>query len=237
MVGLDAARGGAHLEGVMNETPLKLNIGCGIEWREGYLNVDACHLPELIQQARAFYPDNQEKWLPTPGIEVIRWDLREPWPWPDASVSEIMADNLLEHFDHTDLAHVLREAMRVLIPGGVMWGRVPDFAEIWRRCVEDLDYDFYPMLGAGPYPHPGENALHNFCYAWGHKQVFTWRMFVHWFQQVGFWLDEPAREAGQVWMGFCASKPGGYPNDDATETSTPAGSSDEDVPAAEGAVT
>jgi len=217
-------------------TEFRLNIGCGIEWREGYLNVDVCHLPELIQQSRAFYPDNPEKWLPTSGIEVIRWDLRESWPWPDASVSEIMADNLLEHFDHEELAQVMREVFRVLIPGGVMWGRVPDFAEVWRRCAEDLDYAFYPMLGAGPYSHPAENALHNFCYTWGHKQVFTWRMLVHWFQMTGLWLEDPVREAGQVWMMFRAWKPGGSVNDDATETGTATGPSNADLPAAEASV-
>lgn len=52
------------------------------------------------------------------------------WPWEDSGVSEIRADNLLEHFDNDEFLHVMNQAHRVLSPGGRFWFRVPD-AERW----------------------------------------------------------------------------------------------------------
>ncbi|MCM8537060.1 MAG: hypothetical protein NE334_14065 [Lentisphaeraceae bacterium] len=52
----------------------KLNLGCGIDFREGYLNVDKFGDPELKMDMEVF-----------------------PWPWEDDSVSEIVMHHVLEH--------------------------------------------------------------------------------------------------------------------------------------------
>ena len=50
-------------------------------------------------------------------------DLNETWPWADNSVGVIVANDILEHL--SDKLHVIKEAYRVLAPGGYILVRVP----------------------------------------------------------------------------------------------------------------
>lgn len=61
--------------------------------------------------------------LPKPWINVDRVqpadklaDLNETWPWPDSSVTEIRAHDILEHLKSP--IHTMNEAWRVLRKGG-----------------------------------------------------------------------------------------------------------------------
>lgn len=60
----------------------------------------------------------------------------------DASVAEIYASNILEHFPHTETVSVLKEWCRVLIPKGKLWLSVPDF----EACVR-----IYNQTGLAPW--------------------------------------------------------------------------------------
>ena len=53
---------------------LRLNLGCGMNHIEGFLNVDRFGEPDLRHDLEVF-----------------------PWPWPDDSVCEIMLEHVLEH--------------------------------------------------------------------------------------------------------------------------------------------
>jgi hypothetical protein len=73
---------------------MKLNLGCGFNKYEGYVNVDS---------APACAPD-------------IVWDLEEtPWPWEDDSVEEILMEHVLEHLGETsrDYLRIWQEMYRV----------------------------------------------------------------------------------------------------------------------------
>ena len=59
-----------------------------------------------------------------------------PLPYDDASVDEIRASHVLEHFPHTALAEVVAEWVRVLKPGGVLRVAVPDFAKVATGYLE-----------------------------------------------------------------------------------------------------
>ena len=77
----------------------RLNLGCGKDMREGYINSDLL------------------------GGDVP-CDLRKfPWPWPDNHAEEILMWNVLEHMPDTEAA--VLEVRRILKPGGKFWGRVP----------------------------------------------------------------------------------------------------------------
>ena len=85
-----------------SKLPLKLNLGCGANYRAGYVNVD---------WSRSVKTD-----------KVV--DLSEfPWPWPDNSADEIFMWHVLEHL--MDTGKVMREVSRILKPGGKFWGQVP----------------------------------------------------------------------------------------------------------------
>lgn len=161
---------------------MRLNIGCGTKWLAGYLNVDIEPLTELLQKARQHGVQTEI----AHGAEIMQYDLRQPWPWPDQSADEIVANEVLEHFDHWELHHILNEAHRVLKPEGTFTGTVPNFGAIWRHYENGADWSWAPEFATGPYARPCENALHNFCYGWGHKQVFTHMMLLQRFKTAGF---------------------------------------------------
>lgn len=79
---------------------MKLNLGCSDRRIEGYVGVD----------------------IAPPADQIV--DLAGPWPWPDSSVDEIIAQDVFEHLP--DKRHTLNEAWRVLRNGGVIHIGVPD---------------------------------------------------------------------------------------------------------------
>lgn len=161
---------------------MKLNIGCGQEWLPDCLNVDREGHAKLCEWARA-------AGKPEPVIgaaEFLQYDLTLNWPWPSDSVDGILADNFLEHLGHQELTHLLREALRVLKTGASLTGQVPDFARVWQHYLDDADYAWEPLSTVGPYEKPAENALYNYCYGWGHKQIFTAPMLEQRLTRAGF---------------------------------------------------
>jgi predicted SAM-dependent methyltransferase len=94
----------------------KLNLGCGEDVREGFLNVD-------IRQA---HPN------------VVIADLsRRPWPFADESAEVILMLDFLEHFPYRDTASILLECYRVLQPNGVVVIQVPDAYQTTRAMIQD----------------------------------------------------------------------------------------------------
>lgn len=84
----------------------KLNLGCGKYEIPGYLNLDGA-----------------------------KGDVIYPLPYPDASVDEVRASHVLEHFPHAEIPAVLSDWVRVLKPGGKLQISVPDFEDIARRYL------------------------------------------------------------------------------------------------------
>jgi len=87
----------------MMKKPVMLNIGCGLNTFDGWVNVDGfdnCN------------PD-------------VLWDLNKtPWPWDNNSVDQIYANHVFEHL--RDWLSALKECARILKPGGELQINVPD---------------------------------------------------------------------------------------------------------------
>ncbi len=82
----------------------KLNLGCGPNPKPGWINID-------LFDSRA----------------DLQLDLREKWPFADASISHIYSEHVFEHFElHEEVAHFLSEARRVLQSAGLFYVGVPD---------------------------------------------------------------------------------------------------------------
>lgn len=88
----------------------KLNIGCGRDVREGWVNMDG--------------------FVVLPG--VLKHDLRDtPWPLESNTFDHVLASHVLEHIMITErngrdvIWDVLEEVHRVLKPGGVFEVKVP----------------------------------------------------------------------------------------------------------------
>ncbi|MFN8721595.1 MAG: class I SAM-dependent methyltransferase [Rhodospirillales bacterium] len=85
---------------------MKLNLGCGGDRRDGWLNVDAwpgC-APDLVHDLEAL-----------------------PWPWADDTADEILMSHVLEHLgrDRAVYVGIVKEVHRVLRPGGLWTVTVP----------------------------------------------------------------------------------------------------------------
>lgn len=79
-----------------NVDGLRLNLGCGTDVLEGWVNLDIADLP---------------------GVDIVHELGDGPLPLADNSVSVISARDILEH---VDLIPVMSELCRVLQPGGVL---------------------------------------------------------------------------------------------------------------------
>lgn len=81
---------------------IKLNLGCGDQYLEGYVN---CDILDTIKVDKKF-------------------DLTKfPYPFEDSHADEILLDNVLEHLP--DIVGTMRELHRILKPGGVVKIYVP----------------------------------------------------------------------------------------------------------------
>ena len=70
---------------------MKLNLGACDRRVDGFISVD----------------------IAEPADQVV--DLAGPWPWPDSSVEEVLAHDVIEHI--ADRIHFMNELHRVLQPG------------------------------------------------------------------------------------------------------------------------
>jgi hypothetical protein len=83
---------------------LRLNLGCGMNRLDGFINVDLHGEPEVRHDLEAF-----------------------PWPWPDDSVSEILLKHVLEHLgrDPNVYLGIMKEMYRVCRDGAMIRIHVP----------------------------------------------------------------------------------------------------------------
>ena len=84
--------------------PIKLNLGCGEDRKDGYINVDKFGRPDLLHDLETF-----------------------PWPWEDKSVSEILLKHVLEHLgEATDIyLKIIKELYRISLPDAKIFIIVP----------------------------------------------------------------------------------------------------------------
>lgn len=99
------------LAAVAKPTPTRLNVGCGGRRLPGYTGVDA---------------------VPRPAADIVA--PAHKIPLADASIDEIMAIHLFEHFPRWECDGVIAEWRRLLRPGGVLTLELPNL----QKCCENI---------------------------------------------------------------------------------------------------
>src|SRR3990167_759699 len=87
---------------------MKLHLGCGTKRLEGWVNIDS------VAECR---PD-------------VVHDISRPLPYGDQTADEVLAEDLLEHFDKYVRFLVFYQWVRVLRVGGKITIQVPNFKKI-----------------------------------------------------------------------------------------------------------
>lgn len=83
----------------------KLNIGCGEDIKEGYVNLD------FVKQK---------------GVDVVHNLSIFPWPFKDNTFDEVFCSHVLEHFN--DLEKLMLEIKRISKSGAIINVHVPHFS-------------------------------------------------------------------------------------------------------------
>ena len=115
---------------------LRINLGCACRLLEGYVNVDLNSLEEIKKRYPNIEIADKEEFLQANVFSL---------PFGDATVDEIRADALLEHFSFKEESQFFYEVKKLLMPGGLLCFSVPDFEDIvttWLNAKDDWK-DFF----------------------------------------------------------------------------------------------
>ena len=141
--------------------PLKLDLGCGPNPKEGFTGVDA---------------------LPFDGKVDVVCDLRKSWQWKSGSVDEVHCSHFLEHLTGSERIHFFNELHRVMRKDAKATIVVPHWSS--GRAYGDVTHQWPPVVEMFWYyldkPWRDANAPHvgfecDFLATWGYSVAPAWQ--------------------------------------------------------------
>lgn len=145
---------------------VKVNLGCGLAVASGWWNVDAslnaliAGWPSFLHRityrasgSSRYYSEEQYRTLLREN-RFVHHDLGDSIPFQSSTVDYVYTSHFLEHLFEKEGAQLLREACRVLRPGGTIRVCVPDLAyavELYRQGHKEQmlrDYFFVEDMGS-----------------------------------------------------------------------------------------
>ena len=142
---------------------MKLHLGCGKRYLEGYIHVDIAEFEHSDYQ------------LPIDDLSTFK----------DNTAKEIYASHVLEYFDRNDVINVLTEWKRVLKPSGILRLAVPNFPKLVEvyQSSKELTSILGPLYGKWDIGNQefiyhktvyDENSLKNVLEEVGFKNIKIW---------------------------------------------------------------
>lgn len=119
---------------------LRLHLGCGDRFLEGYVNIDC---------------------RKTSATDLV-CDIKK-LPYPNNSVQDIETYHVIEHLSRHDLPEALREWYRVLSPGGRLIIECPDFDAAVKEYVEGNEQRLDSIFGLQRFPGDAHLFGYNFA--------------------------------------------------------------------------
>jgi predicted SAM-dependent methyltransferase len=161
-----------------NETDkkeIKLNIGSGDKQLDGYMNID-------IKNGVDAYPMPSAKKFAS-GEAWFEGDLGESLGFA-ATVQEIRASHVLEHFERKEIPEVLANWFEALAPGGWVKIAVPDFRKICEKYLAD------ERINTTGYIMGGQVDEHDFHKTLFDEETLTKYLMAAGFEFIGKWESE-----------------------------------------------
>jgi len=127
---------------------MRINIGCGQTPTKGWRNYDNSLsirfakipiLPDLLRKLR-FLESSQYQFIQFVRENKIEYgDATKGLSIQDASVDVLYSSHMLEHLDRNEATKFLKEALRILRPGGIIRIAVPDIKRQVTQYVDSCD--------------------------------------------------------------------------------------------------
>jgi len=127
---------------------LRLHLGCGTIYLEGFVNIDAA--PDFIANDNLDFEDNKttldnyykHDWgeSPTYVVSDVRAEI-EKLPYEDGEVDEIIVLHVLEHIPQYEVHKNIKEMHRVLKQHGSLYVAVPDLKGFAKEWIESPEFD------------------------------------------------------------------------------------------------
>ena len=139
--------------------PRRLNLGCGFDYRTGFLNIDvnAFHKPDLVA------------------------DVRHLTQLPSDFYEEVVAEDVLEHLGRTETLPALLEWSRLLRIGAVLRLRVPDLKGLLTMVTDPARQSIEEQEGLVRSLFGTQNYTGDY-----HQTGFTRVLLTHYLHQAGF---------------------------------------------------
>jgi hypothetical protein len=124
---------------------LRLNLGCGLNAVEGWINVDKSFGPRLARHPhlkRMLFAAgvlDEAQFRTTWPSNIQRVNIVTGMPWPKASVDFIYSSHTFEHFTRQEARKVLIDSLRMLRRGGLVRFALPDLAALVSEYSQGKD--------------------------------------------------------------------------------------------------
>ena len=152
------------------KSPLRLNVGCGNDYREGFINIDGrVDLPRVDRV-----------------INLSKESLLKYFK--EGTVDFILANDIIEHHFHWEGVRITRDFYALLKPGGALEMRLPDFECICSSSELSMAKKINLLFGGQDIPQGEENPSSRkrypefFC----HKYAYTQTTLKEELEAVGF---------------------------------------------------
>lgn len=143
---------------------IKLNLGCGDNILEGYINID---MDDHAMLARR-YPHHDFSHAP----EIYRFDIFN-LPFADGTIDEVRAESLIEHLSFKEEPLFFNEVKRILRPGGLFQFSTSDFEAVvklwlaakdeWKAFYRNDPEAIYQEHWFGQYSYSTDNRWGYLC--------------------------------------------------------------------------
>jgi hypothetical protein len=153
---------------------MKLNLCCGDDVRDGYINID-------VRKTN-------------PNVLVLDLEKELLKPFPSNSVEEIIAKDCIENVSWRRVEDLLRDIHRVLKCNGKVYIQVPDLEAIAKKVIFNPDFCFGNLCGwkaISYWVYGGQDYPEN-----SHKAGFTIESLKRLLESIGFIVDDIRNDGG-----------------------------------------